>query len=173
VGLNPSQNHDDMVMDILMDLRMTQVLHESARLDDHMLAAADASDMIQGRRVKQAGVMVLKSLAMPSALVETAYLSNKNDLELLKKKSNRNKLAGVIVEGIMSWRRDQEAIARLGGNTLPRWTRQYQVRRGDSLWKLARLHGTTVTEISRRNSLASGSIMVGQTLRLPEAVPEP
>ena len=73
----------------------------------------------------------------------------------------------------MSWRRDQEAIARLGGHGRPLWTRQYQVRQGDSLWKRARRHGTTVTEISKRNELATGSIMVGQTLRLPEAVQEP
>ena len=173
VGLNPGQAHDDLVMDILMDLRMTQVLHESARLSDHILAAADASGVIAGRKVKQAGFQVLKSLAMPSALIEVGFMTNRNDLALLKKKSGRKALAAVIAEGVMSWRRDQEAIARLGGNPGPLWTREYQVRRGDSLWKLARDHGTTIGEITRRNELASGSLLVGQTLRLPETVQEP
>jgi len=173
VGLNPAQAHDDLVMDILMDLRMTRVLHQSARLADHILAAADAGGVIRGRKVKQAGFHVLKSLAMPSALVEVAYMTNRDDLALLKSPSSRKDLAAAIVAGVMSWRRDQQAIARLGGTVEPAWTRRYRVQRGDSLWKLARRHGTTVNEITRRNSLASGSLLVGQTISLPETVPAP
>ena len=126
----------------------------------------------------QAGFHVLKSLAMPSALVEVGFMTNKNDLALLKNKSARKELAAAIVEGIMAWRRDREAIALLGGGVQlvgdaePRWTNSYRVRRGDNLWDLAKRYGTTVNEISRRNSLDSGEIMVGQTLRLPEGLPE-
>ncbi len=49
------------------------------------------------------------------------------------------------------------------------WTQSYRVRRGDSLWKLARRYGTTVTEISQRNNLNSAGLKIGQTLMLPEA----
>lgn len=173
VGLARGQVHDDLVMNILMDLRMSQVLHESARLAEHLLGAAAASGVIQGRKIKQARFQVLSSLAMPSALVELAYLSNGEDLALLKEREGRRRLASMLVEGVLTWRRDREAVALLVGDRPEAWTRQYRVRRGDSLWGLARHHGTTVTEITRRNNLASAGIRVGQVLQLPEAVPAP
>jgi len=173
VGLDPRDEHDELVMDILMDLKMTQVLKESARLSHHLLDAGRASGLVSGRRVKQAGFRVLKSLAMPSALVEVAYMSNRDDLAVLRSRAGRKDLATVLVQGIVSWRRDEPALRQLAGGTATGWTGRYRVRRGDSLWGLAKRHGTTVTEISQRNHLRTGAINVGQTLRLPEAVREP
>jgi hypothetical protein len=43
----------------------------------------------------------------------------------------------------------------------------YRVRRGDSLWTIARTHGTTVDELRNRNQLAGSRIYVGQVLSLP------
>ena len=43
----------------------------------------------------------------------------------------------------------------------------YTVRRGDSLWTIARTHGTTVDALRSRNRLAGSRIYVGQVLELP------
>lgn len=180
VGLDPDSRPDDLVMDILMDLRMSQVLHQSANLSERMVQAAKSSGVIGGRKVKQAGFQVLKSLAMPSALVEVAYLSNGGDRKLLADRNQRRRIARIMVEGILDWRRDQaepvlmaSAAQRTGEVRDPSWTREYKVRQGDNLWRLAQSHGTTVNEISRRNHLADRSILVGQLLKLPEVQPEP
>jgi len=180
VGLDPDSRPDDLVMDILMDLRMSQVLHQSANLSDRMVQAAKSSGVIGGRKVKQAGFQVLKSLAMPSALVEVAYLSNGGDRKLLADPNQRRRIARIMVEGILDWRRDQaepvlmaSAPNRTGAGRDPSWTREYKVRQGDNLWRLAQRHGTTVNEISRRNQLADRSILVGQLLKLPEVQPKP
>jgi LysM repeat protein len=77
------------------------------------------------------------------------------------------------VQGIVAWRQDRPAMQQLAGGESGTWTSRYKVRRGDSLWGLARRHGTTVTEISRNNNLQSGAINVGQELRLPEVVHQP
>jgi hypothetical protein len=45
----------------------------------------------------------------------------------------------------------------------------YRVRRGDSLWTIARAHGTTVTELRDRNNLRSSRIFAGQVLDVPSA----
>jgi LysM repeat protein len=45
----------------------------------------------------------------------------------------------------------------------------YQVRRGDSLWTIARAHGTTVTELRNRNNLRNSRIFAGQVLEVPRA----
>lgn len=44
---------------------------------------------------------------------------------------------------------------------------EYQVRRGDSLWKIARRHGTTVGQIQEVNDLRSSRIKPGQVLSIP------
>jgi len=43
----------------------------------------------------------------------------------------------------------------------------YTVKSGDSLWKIARLHATTVNKIKILNQLNSDVIRVGQQLKLP------
>ena len=44
---------------------------------------------------------------------------------------------------------------------------EYRVRRGDSLWTIARTHGTTVEELRTANQLAGSRIYVGQVLDVP------
>lgn len=49
----------------------------------------------------------------------------------------------------------------------PTSARRYQVRAGDSLWVIARRHGTTVERLRRLNGLANGQhLMPGQILQL-------
>lgn len=43
----------------------------------------------------------------------------------------------------------------------------YQVRRGDSLWEIARNHGTTVDRLKEANDLRGNQIYAGQTIRVP------
>lgn len=43
----------------------------------------------------------------------------------------------------------------------------YQVRTGDSLWNIARKHGTTVAALRAKNALASSRIRPGQVLEVP------
>jgi LysM repeat protein len=44
---------------------------------------------------------------------------------------------------------------------------QYVVRRGDSLWTIARKHGLSVTELKQANKMRSSVIRVGQKLVIP------
>lgn len=46
---------------------------------------------------------------------------------------------------------------------------KYQVRRGDSLWTIARRNGTTVDELKAANSLRTSKILAGQVLVIPVA----
>ncbi len=48
---------------------------------------------------------------------------------------------------------------------LPKTT--ISVKRGDSLWRIAQTHGTTVTNLKKINGLKSDRIIVGQQLRIP------
>jgi N-acetylmuramoyl-L-alanine amidase len=177
VGLAPDEAGDDSVLSILMDLRMTRVLDQSSRLAEEILAAARRSPVVAARKVKQARFQVLRSLAMPSALVEMAFLSNERDRRLLATAAGRRQLAGLVREGLFSYRGHGEtqlagAVAAPRQRSAPAasgasWSRKYKVRRGDSLWRLAERHGTTMEEIVRQNQLRSRELRVGQRLRLP------
>ena len=43
----------------------------------------------------------------------------------------------------------------------------YQVRRGDSLWDIARTHGTTVDRLREENAIRGSRIYAGQLLKIP------
>lgn len=59
-------------------------------------------------------------------------------------------------------------VARRGDSPREARVLAYQVRSGDTLWDLARRHGTTVTEIKKENNLSSVRIIPGQVLRIPQ-----
>lgn len=59
-------------------------------------------------------------------------------------------------------------VARMASrNEVPDGTVEYQVRRGDSLWKVARTMGVTVRELRAANNLSSDRIHPGQRLLVP------
>lgn len=55
-------------------------------------------------------------------------------------------------------------VPRVGGNT---GSKQYVVKSGDTLYKIAQKNGTTVTEIINLNNLPTTSLSIGQVLLLP------
>lgn len=59
-------------------------------------------------------------------------------------------------------------IASTGAGSAPLHdTLRYRVRSGDSLWELARSHGTTVHHLRRINNLNNSRIYAGQVIEIP------
>lgn len=48
-------------------------------------------------------------------------------------------------------------------------TISYRVRRGDSLWTIARRHGTTIEALKEANGLRSSRLLAGQRIQIPTA----
>lgn len=163
VGLAPEERGDDDVLSILMDLRSHQVLSRSNRLADHFLEEARRSGAVTPRVVKQAGFQVLRSLAMPSVLVELAYLSHREDRELLSTHEGQRRLARILCDAILAYGGDQRLELAMDSS----WATHYRVRHGDTLWELARRYRTSIGEIRDRNRLSTDRLRVGQTLMLP------
>lgn len=44
----------------------------------------------------------------------------------------------------------------------------YTVKKGDSLWSISKVYGTSVEEIKRINYLTNNNLYIGQVLRIPE-----
>jgi hypothetical protein len=62
-------------------------------------------------------------------------------------------------------------VASLNDRTLPAVgaTVRYEVRRGDSLWSIARNYGIGVDDLKVENNLSGNRIYAGQTLRIPSS----
>ncbi|MBI4545177.1 MAG: LysM peptidoglycan-binding domain-containing protein [Gemmatimonadetes bacterium] len=61
----------------------------------------------------------------------------------------------------------QGASPQAGSLANGRDTATHQVRRGETLWSIARRHGLTVEQIKEYNGLATSRILAGQVLTLP------
>jgi len=69
---------------------------------------------IKNRGVKQAGFLVLVGAAMPNVLVETGYMSNRNEEKLLKSDAGQQKIADAIFRAIKQYRGEYEKLLREG-----------------------------------------------------------
>ena len=63
---------------------------------------------IPNRGVKQAGFYVLVGAAMPNVLVESAYLSNREDEKLLKSDSGQQKIADALFRAVKKYKEEYE-----------------------------------------------------------------
>ncbi len=101
-------------------------------------------------------------------LIEYGFIDNPND----QRKLQNNLLD--YVEGVV------EAVSNyIGinytppGSTIPETDGLYTVKRGDTLYSIARTYNTSVQELRRLNGLTTDTLTIGQTLRVPNIeVPE-
>jgi len=91
---------DPVLRGVLIDLSQTAAISASLMAADNVLKALDRIGEVRKPRVQQAGFVVLKSPAIPSMLVETAFISNREDERKLSQPAHRAKLANAIYSGI-------------------------------------------------------------------------
>jgi N-acetylmuramoyl-L-alanine amidase len=113
---------DAVLANVLLDLSQTASISASMVAAENILKSLDQIGEVRKPRVQQAGFVVLKSPDIPSMLVETAFISNKEDERKLSLPAHRAKLANAIFAGIEQY---------FQGNA-PDGTRLAAARRGAS-----------------------------------------
>jgi N-acetylmuramoyl-L-alanine amidase len=91
---------DAVLANVLLDLSQTASISASMVAAENVLKALDRTGEVRKPRVQQAGFVVLKSPDIPSMLVETAFISNREDERKLSLPAHRAKLANAIFAGI-------------------------------------------------------------------------
>jgi N-acetylmuramoyl-L-alanine amidase len=91
---------DPVLQGVLLDLSQTASISASMAAAENVLTALDRIGEVRKPRVQQAGFVVLKSPDIPSMLVETAFISNRDDERKLALPAHRAKLANAIFTGI-------------------------------------------------------------------------
>jgi N-acetylmuramoyl-L-alanine amidase len=91
---------DPALANVLLDLSQTASIASSMVAAEHVLKGLDRVGEVRKPKVQQAGFIVLKSPDIPSMLVETAFISNREDERKLSQPAHRAKLASAIFAGI-------------------------------------------------------------------------
>ena len=92
-------------------------------------------------------------------IVEYGFLDNESDAKRLK--SNYKKYAEAVVRAVTLYG-GYKYVPVSGSNF-------YVVKKGDSLWSIARVNGLTVDELKSLNNLSSNVLHVGDTLLISSA----
>jgi N-acetylmuramoyl-L-alanine amidase len=98
-GENPNEPGSDVDF-ILWDLVQNQYINESSSLAEFIQKAMDERLGIRNRGVKQANFVVLQGAKMPAVLIETAFLSNPSEEQMLADTDFQRRVADGLVEAI-------------------------------------------------------------------------
>ena len=91
------------VTNILIDLTKRETLNQSSHLVNFMIKEFKNDMNLLKRAHRFAGFAVLKSLDIPSVLLEMGYLSNKSDSRLLNRKDYQKKISENIVKAVQNY----------------------------------------------------------------------
>ena len=101
-GVNLSAK-DMFLARTLLDLSQTATINDSLKLGKYLLGELGSINTLHKNSVEQAGFAVLKAPDIPSALIETAFISNPEEERRLNDDAYQDKLADAIVRGIRQY----------------------------------------------------------------------
>jgi len=110
MGVSPGEDDLDA---IVFDMMQTDVMAKSQMLAESCLTHLYGLSTLYGRGVKQAGFAVLKSPRMPSILIESAFLSHKDENKLLRDPGWQRDFARRVADGIEAYVRGVAAAEKL------------------------------------------------------------
>lgn len=88
---------------VVLDLEQQEAIGLSATAAERVVSALERVGEVRKAQVQRAGFMVLKSPAIPSMLIETAYISNPSEERRLRNPEQQARLAEAICGGVRSY----------------------------------------------------------------------
>ena len=157
--------NEDLAREIYPEIYLNKV-KESKLLGAKILEQLkrDPFTKIHKKDVEFADFRVLKSVDIPSVLVESGFLTNPDDAERLKGKPGRRMIARSIFLGVNNFFIENP----IEGTLITSETDFlfYTIQKGDVLSEIAIRFGVTVDSINKTNNLENKSIFPGQIIRI-------
>ena len=124
----------------------------------------DPYTKIHKKNVEYADFRVLKSIDIPSVLVESGFITNPEDAARLKGKPGRRMIARSIFLGINNYFIENPVSGTLINENTDHL--KYTIQKGDVLSEIAIRFGVTVESIDEKNKLNNKPIYPGQILKI-------
>ncbi len=157
---------EDLVREVLINLSQQVSSAQSLALGETILRSLSPIAKLHYNHVEQAQFVVLKSPDIPSILIETGFISNPQEENLLRNSVYQVKLAHAIWQGLRT-----HCLNSPPEGTYLAYVKQrkktHVVKKGENLDKLAWEYGTTVSALKKANLLSSDILKINQALNIP------
>lgn len=105
-------SHNKQVAKVLLDLSTAAQINDSIKVGTNVLQNIGKINRLHKKRIERAGFAVLKAPDIPSILVETAFISNPQEEQLLRSSAHQQKIANAVLNGIKQYFSANPALAR-------------------------------------------------------------
>ena len=158
------KGRDDDVAFALSDLTREANIRASRKLAHTVLNEMQKKVKMHKHSVQSAKFAVLKSIDMPSLLIETAFISNPHEARNLMSKTFQTKMASAITSGLTKFV-DKNAQK-------PRWGESlyvhYKVQKGDTLSQIAANYQVSTQVLKKINNIKNANeLYVGKKVKIP------
>jgi N-acetylmuramoyl-L-alanine amidase len=172
-GVYQEERENNSLLTVLADMTTSGSLTHSLVLGRMILEEMGQVTKLHGDRTKveQAGFAVLKEPSMVSLLVETGFISNREEEKNLRSSAHQEKMARAVVRGLHkyfemhpqpeTWYAEQR---RKNGGSRPA---THQIASGETLSSIARRYSVSESALREHNKLRGDSIRAGQVLKIP------
>lgn len=152
----------DLIQKIIVDKQREGTLNKSSLLAGYLNQALSKTGQ-RSRGVGEENFAVLRSVEVPSVLLELGFLTNPAEERRLLQPAFQRKQAVAIKEGVLAYLRSQGML----GSSIPAKT-LYAVRKNDSLSVISHRFGVDLVDLASANGLGKNSpLYVGQLLEIP------
>ena len=167
VGGVSLDDKDGVLASVLLDLSQSATRHASLSAATRVYRELGRVGKIHGRRVQQAGFMVLKSPDVPSILVETGFISNPEEERNLRDPKYQERMAKAIMVGVKKFFNEAPPPGTLLAKNQAKITK-HVIARGDTLSEIADRYRVSLASLRRENRIRSDNhIRIGQVLVIP------
>jgi N-acetylmuramoyl-L-alanine amidase len=152
----------DLIQRIIVDKQREGTQNKSSLLAGFLNQSLSTTGQ-KSRGARAENFAVLRSVAVPSILIELGFLSDKREEARLMTAKFQTQQAEAIRDGVLAYLRSQGLL----GSEMPART-LYAVRKNDSLSEISQRFGIELVDLAMANGLGKASpLYVGQLLEIP------
>jgi N-acetylmuramoyl-L-alanine amidase len=160
-------NNERYLVQALIDMSMDHTINQGFTVASEVLKELGKITKLHKRKTQKGNFGVLKSPDIPSILVETGFISNPKEENLLTNSWYQNRLATSLTKAVKryfsKYAPEDTLYAKLHRK------RKHKVQPGESLSIVAQTYQVSVQKIKSVNKLKSDMIRVGQVLTIPRS----
>lgn len=155
-----------VLADLSLDGSMSHSVLAGAKVIDELSKVTE----MHSKAVKRNNFQVLRNPYMPAILVETGFISNRKDEQLLTNRNHQLKLSKAISRGIIEYFQTQPPPGTYFSGLRDHPVVIHRVERNEFLSTIALKYDTTVAQIKKSNELTSDSLRIGQKLTITQGL---